>query len=225
MNKINTYIKPILYLGWVLFFITLWIKCGNSEKPNTHKITIDEVKGKFEPKDSINHKPITSLNKENVSLIGKGKDGKTLKNKDFTKLKNDISILYNEMEMQQKEFAKESDSLKRIILYNKATQLNEFHEEFEDDKLYLLASGLVAGSEVKQLGFNYKIKEQSITTPETKLRFLAGVTIGNSLDFNNPLFSAGIGLQNKKGNILLGSFDTEKRISIGYYQRIKVKKP
>jgi hypothetical protein len=34
------------------------------------------------------------------------------------------------------------------------------------------------------------------------------------------LFNASIGLQNKRGNILNFSFDTEKRIGIGYYKKL-----
>ncbi len=212
--------NKIPYIIIAILLAIIWFKgCSRSQnetniQSNKHEIKIPEIKGKFEPKDSIKHDSIKLPSNNNNQFVDVNK---MVQNE---KLKNDIAKLYSEMEMQQKAFAQESDSLKRIILYNKATQLNEFHQEYEDDKLYLLASGLVAGSEVKQLGFNYTIKEQSITIPETKFRLLAGGSVGNTLDFQNPLFSAGIGLQNKNGSILLGSFDTEKRISIGYYQSI-----
>ena len=217
--------NKIPYIIIAILLAILWFKScskfqnGTNNQSNKHEIKTPETKGSFEPKDSIKHEPIKLPSNKNNQFVDVNK---MVQNE---KLKNDIAKLYSEMEMQQKAFAQESDSLKRIILYNKATQLNEFHQEYEDDKLYLLASGLVAGSEVKQLGFNYTIKKQSITIPETKFRLLAGGSVGNTLDFQNPLFSAGIGFQNKKGSILLGSFDTEKRISIGYYQSIfKVKK-
>ena len=218
MKKFN-----ILYLGWLLFFVTIWFKsCGSSEKPNTHKITIPEIKGKFEPKTDIIHKPIT---KENVSLIDEGKDSKTLINKEEQKLKNDIAELYKENEELKKNYI-DADSLQRELMYLKSIKLSEFYSEFDNDTINILIKGIVQG-EVKQLQPFYTIKErkQSITIPEVKFRFLAGATIGNTLEFDRPLFSAGIGFQNKKGNILLSSFDTEKRISIGYYQSIfKIKK-
>jgi hypothetical protein len=44
--------------------------------------------------------------------------------------------------------------------------------------------------------------------------------VANNLQLNKPLFSAGLGLQNKKGNILNFSFDTEKRIGIGYSKKL-----
>jgi hypothetical protein len=47
-----------------------------------------------------------------------------------------------------------------------------------------------------------------------------GVNVANTIQLNKPLFSAGLGIQNKKGNILNFSFDTEKRIGFGYYKKL-----
>jgi hypothetical protein len=212
MKKVNTYIKPVLYLGWVLFFIAIWFKGCDSEKPNTHKITIPEVKGKFEPAKVIEHNKIDSIYLDKIIKV------------QDPKLISDINKLYNENEQLKKDYI-DSDSLKRELMYLKSIQLSEFYHEFNNDTIKILVKGIVQG-EVKQLQPFYTIKERQVIVPEVKFRLLAGGSIGNTTDFNNPLFSAGLGFQNKKGNILLGSFDTEKRISIGYYQSIfTLKKP
>ena len=209
MKKLNI----ILYLGWFLFFVTIWFKsCGSSEKPNTHKITIPEIKGKFGPKNDINH---TIIDTQYLSKIIKVQDPKLI---------SDIAELYNENEELKKNYI-DADSLQRELMYLKSIQLSEFYSEFDNDTINILIKGIVQG-EVKQMQPFYTIKERQVIVPEVKFRLLAGGTIGNTTTFNNPLFSAGIGFQNKKGNILLGSFDTEKRISIGYYKSVfKIKKP
>ena len=208
MKKLNI----ILYLGWFLFFITLWFKCGSSEKPNTHKITIKEAKGNFEPAKVIEHNKIDSIYLDKIIKV------------QDPKLISDINKLYNENEELKKNYI-DADSLQRELMYLKSIQLSEFYSEFDNDTINILVKGIVQG-EVKQIQPFYTIKERQVIVPEVKFRLLAGGSIGNTLEFDNPLFSAGIGFQNRKGNILLGSFDTEKRISIGYYQSIfKIKKP
>lgn len=217
-------IQPIII---VLLLIFIWLKgCNGSEIPNksnNHQITVPAITGKFEPKTDIIHEPIKLPSKENVSLINKGKDGKTLYNHNDTKLKNYIAQLYKENEALKQSYI-DSDSLKRELMYLKSIQLSEFYHEFDNGSINILVKGIVQG-EVKQLQPFYTIKERQVIVPEVKFRFLAGGSVGNTTDFNSPLFSAGIGFQNKKGNIILGSFDTEKRISISYYQSIlKIKK-
>lgn len=214
MKNINTYIKPVLYLGWVLFFIAIWFKGCEKIDPNTVKIIIPKVEGNFEPAKVIEHNKIDSIYLDKIIKV------------QDPKLISDINKLYNENEQLKKDYI-DADSLKRELMYLKSIQLSEFYHEFDNDTINILIKGIVQG-EVKQLQPFYTIKqrEQSIAIPEVKFRLLAGGSIGNSTDFYNPLFSAGLGFQNKKGNILLGSFDTEKRITIGYYQSIfSIKKP
>lgn len=219
MKNINTYIKPILYLGWLLFFITIWFKgCEKKPQSNKNQITIPAITGKFEPKKDIVHEAIKLPSNKNNHIP----DGRNMVKDE--KLKNDIAELYKENEELKKNYI-DADSLQRELMYLKSIQLSEFYSEFDNDTINILVKGIVQG-EVKQIQPFYTIKERQVIVPEVKFRLLAGGSIGNTLEFDNPLFSAGIGFQNRKGNILLGSFDTEKRISIGYYQSIfKIKKP
>lgn len=207
-NKISSIIIAIL-LAVIWFKGCSKFQNGTNSQSNNHQIKIPEIKGKFKPKTDI---PTILIDTQYLDKLVKVQD---------LKLISDITKLYNENQKLQNDFLKETDSLKRIIMFNKATKLSEFYKEFENDTINILIKGIVQG-EVKQIQPFYTIKErkQSISIPEVKFRLLAGGSVGNTLDFQNPLFSAGIGFQNKKGSILLGSFDTEKRISIGYYQSI-----
>lgn len=224
MNNSNKILKPILYLGWVFAFVILWLNgCNENQKDNNSVIvTTPEVNGNFEPTKPNKGNEITQAYIDSIKATVKN----TKQSNNNDKYISDISALYNENEALKQQFLNETDSLKRELMYLKAIQLSEYYKEFDDDYINAMVK-VISPGDVKLVSMDYTVKkrEQLIDVPETKFRFLAGGTIGNSTTFNNPLFSAGIGFQNKKGNIILGSFDTEKRISISYYQSIlKIKK-
>jgi hypothetical protein len=214
MKNTNT-TKPILYLGWVLLFFLL---CFNStKKTGSAKITVPEIKGKFEPVKEIEHKPVNHVADGSKKLS----NSTALK-----KYQTDISQLYNENEALKKAFFNETDSLKREILYLKAIQLNEFYHTFDNDTINITVKGIVQG-EVKSLQpfYTRKERQQNINIPVVKFRLLTGFGLGNSINFDEPLFKANVGFQNAKGNILRASFDTEKRIMLEYdFSLFSVKK-
>lgn len=202
----------ILYLGWILFFATLWFRsCESSPQlVKTNKIVVPEVKGNFEP------------SKPTHTIIEVPKNGQILSKNDLSKndklYQEQIVKLSNENYELQQKFANETDSLQRIIMYNNATQLKTFNKVLEDTNVYIDIKGIVQG-EVKDVGAKYYIKEKTIETPkpkEVKFRLLAGAGLGNSLTFDKPLFNANIGFQNSKGNVLRIGYDDESRIMVGY---------
>jgi hypothetical protein len=120
----------------------------------------------------------------------------------------------------QLEFLK-MDSLAKIQAYNKAIEINAFKQTFDDNYINAQVTGEVMGN-VKQMRLDYTIKPQElkVDAPKPKNNLYLGVNVANNLQLNKPLFSAGIGIKNKRGNMLNASFDTEKRIGIGYYLKI-----
>lgn len=218
MIQINPY-SPIFkeflkYLGWILLFIFLWFYgCSDKEKsPAIAKVTVPEAKGNFEPK-----KPV------NVPIANPSKQSKISTEPSFL-----VQKLIAENEKLKADFAKEKDSLKRIIAYNKAVNLNEFSTKFEDDNILLNINGIVQG-EVKEVTPNYKIKEKKIEVPvkvkETALRLLGGLELGNNTKLDGFAVKANLMLQNRKGNILSGSFDTNQTIWLGYnFSILNIKK-
>jgi hypothetical protein len=207
MEATNKRTNYLTWLGWVLFFIVLFFRGCNPEPQIAEKIKIQtkEVKGKTIIKTNIVHVPIT---KKVRDTSGTG----------FYVAQ--IDKLFEENNQMQLEFLK-MDSLQQIQAYNKAIEINAFKERFSDNYIDAYVSGEVAG-EVKEMRFDYTIKAQTITTdaPKPKNHLYLGVNVANNLQLNKPLFSAGLGLQNKKGNILNFSFDTEKRIGIGYSKKL-----
>lgn len=204
--KNNNTTKPILYLGWVLLFIFLWLN-GN-KTTNQTKVILPEVKGSFEPVTNVIHKPINHV----VDVSEKVSNSTALE-----KYQNDIYELYNENEALKQNYINETDSLKRELMYLKSIQLNEFYHTFDNDTINIKVKGIVQG-EVKSLQPFYTIKErkQSVTIPVVKFRVLTGFGVGNSINFDKPIFKANLGFQNAKGNILRASFDTDKKFMLEY---------
>jgi hypothetical protein len=207
MEATNKRINYLTWLGWVLFFIVLFFRGCNPEPQLAEKIKIQtkEVKGKTIIKTNIVHVPIT---KKVRDTSGTG----------FYVAQ--IDKLFEENNQMQLEFMK-MDSVAKIQAYNKAIEIKAFKEQFSDNYIDAYVSGNVVG-EVKQMRFDYVIKPQTmeVEVPKQKNHLYLGINVANAIQLNKPLFSAGLGIQNKKGNILNFSFDTEKRIGIGYYKKL-----
>lgn len=205
-KKINL-LDVFVWLGWVLLFGVLFFKGCNPEPQTAEKIKVvtKEVKGSIVTNEKVINIPIVRTIKDTA---GTGY------------YVNQIDKLFDENNKMQLEFLK-MDSLSKIEAYNKAIQINAFKQTFDDKYINAQVTGEVSG-EVKQMRLDYTIKPQEIKVdiPKPKNNFYAGINVANSLQLNKPLFSAGIGIKNKRGNILNASFDTEKRIGIGYYLKI-----
>lgn len=196
------------YLGWILLFVFLWFRgCNRSEIPNgSVKVIVPEAKAKFEAKKPV-YEPVSSK----IEHTEKGE-------KVFIENPIDEKLIAENEKLKQ-DFAKETDSLKKVIAYNKAIQLNKFSTKFEDDNLLLNIEGVVQG-EVKEITPNYTIKEKKIEVPvkvkETVFRLLGGMEVGNTKQLDAFKLKANLMFQNRKGNIISGSFDTNQTIWVGY---------
>lgn len=203
----NKKIDYLAYLGWVLLFAVLFFRGCNTETQTAEKIKVvtKEIKGSIVTKEKVINVPIVRTIKDTA---GTG----------F--YVNQIDKLFEENNKMQLEFLK-MDSLQQIQAYNKAIQINAFKQSFDDKYINAQVTGEVMGN-VKQMRLDYTIKPQElkVDAPKPKNNLYLCVNVANTLQFDKPLFSAGIGIKNKRGNILNASFDTEKRIGIGYYLKI-----
>lgn len=209
----SIFYDSLKYLGWILLFISLWFKgCSSNEKSSTTaKVIVPEVKGKFEAKKP-NHKPL--LKWSNSTPLKKATS------KEILQVENPVNPrLISENEKLKASFAKETDSLKKIILFNKVAQLSSFSKDFEDENVLININGIVQG-EVKEVAPNYTIKPKKVEVPvkpkETVFRLLGGVEVGNNTKLDGFAAKANLMLQNRKGNIISGSYDTNQNIWIGY---------
>lgn len=201
--------ESLKYLGWILLFFSMWFKgCSNKENVTTiTKVEVPKVIGSFESK------------KPNHVQVKKWSNLTTLKNKETIFIENPIDKkLIAENEKLQDDFAKANDSIK-YLKFNQAIQLNKFSTKFEDSNLILNINGIVQG-EVKDITPNYIIKEKIIDAPtktkETVFRLLGGIELGNNTQLDNFNIKTNLMFQNRKGNIISGSFDTQQNIWVGY---------
>lgn len=198
---INQFFKESLkYLGWILLFGVLWFRgcSGSPQQPQIVKAIIPEVIGKFESKKPV-HETISKV--PNSPQL---KKGKTIYKENPIDEK-----LIAENEKLKTIFAKETDSLKKVIAYNKAIQLNKFSTKFEDENIVLNIDGVVQG-EVKEITPNYTIKkktvEVAIKQKETVIRLLAGGGIGFNNSMNKVIYKLDLGFQNRNGDIISAEY-------------------
>lgn len=194
------------YLGWILLFVFLWFRgcSGTTPATQTAKVTVPEVKAKFESKKPV-HEPV--LIKANSPQLKISTEPSPL-----------VQNLIEENKRLIQDFAKANDSIKQLS-FNKAIQLNKFAAKFEDDNLVININGVVQG-EVKEVTPNYTIKERKMEVPvkakETVFRVLGGLELGNNTQLDAFKVKANLMFQNKKGNIISGSFDTNQTVWVGY---------
>lgn len=205
INKKNI---PYLIIGILLLVIFLQNSC--EPQPQTITVTVPEKKGSFEPT-----KPIHDTIKIQETVV-------RWKNKEI-EIENPINMQLFE------SYTKAKDSMKRLAILLKAIEIKKFSKDFEDEFLKVTAAGTVQG-EVQTLGFDYTIKERTVTTQvppakETVFRLLSGIEMGNTKQFDSFVMKANLEFQNKKGNAFTTGFDTDQRIWLGYkFKLFEIKK-
>jgi hypothetical protein len=181
-------------------FVAFWFRgcSGSTPKPQTAKVIIEEVKGKFEPKKPV-HEAIV-INANNKANVQKGKP---------VFVENPINEkLIAENEKLKKDFAK-ADSATKDVIFEKVAQLNKFSSNFEDENIIINIDGIVQG-EVKEITPSYIRKKIETEVPvkvkETVLRILAGGAIGLNKELNQAAYKLDLNFQNRKGNIISAEY-------------------
>jgi hypothetical protein len=142
-----------------------------------------------------------------VNIIVKEKKGSFPEVKNPTPIKRSVvpvtelpCIFYNEV-------SKKTDTIKE----------NEY-ELIQEDSLIKTTNKIKTLGTLLSFQQDYLIKPTTIKAKpkETVLRVLAGMEIGNNTKLNDFAAKANLMFQNRKGDIISASFDTEQRIWIGY---------
>ena len=207
-SRIKTFIKS--YLGWILFFLMVWLNAGAGKEIKTVKVIVPTVTGKLESK-----KPELKPIEIKQELIVK-KDRLIYKENPFN------IILAEENTKLKADYSRMSDSLKSKA-YDKAIELNTFSYKSEDKYLKLTIDGIVRG-EVSEITPSYTIKEQEsevfVKEKLPGLKVLGGVEVGNTKTLDDLSFKGSVLFQNRKGNIISAGYDTDNKIWLGYYRSI-----
>lgn len=190
--------------GWILLFLVLWFKgCVNSSNNSNSstKVTIPAVTKTLPTATApeIKHIPIE------VPKWYKDRKTENKYLKNISDAEEKIIAYQEEIEWMQDEF-NYADSIKKIELYRLATELKNFESNFEDEYIKLTINGIIGGNEVKEITPTYTRKEISVPQKQVTFRMLVGGGIGINKELNQGTWKANVGFQNKKGNIIRGSF-------------------
>jgi type IV secretory pathway VirB10-like protein len=191
-----------------IVFAFLWLKGCTSSNPEPQiakvEVTVPEVQGVFEPKKPDHE--LIKLPKNDKSKIVKVENPI---NQQLVAENERLKQYATENEKLKLAFVQERDSLKKQLLFEQVAQLNNFSTKYEDEYLELYMEGVVQG-QVKEITPSYKIKSKAIEVPvkqkETVLRVLMGGGFGINKDLNQATWKLNLSLQNKKGNIIRGSY-------------------
>ena len=217
----------IKWLGWVLLIVFFWLNgCSNNkETDNKDVVKTPEITNTLPTNTKVEHQ-IVEPNKmvagkgQNLSNVVIVNNDKKLQQEN-AELQKRLQFYKEEIELLQDDFAYQ-DSVKQADSYRVATELKSFKSLFEDDNLKLSINGIIGANQVKEITPTYTIKSKTLDVPKkvTTFRLLTGGGIENSLQFDKAAFHAGLGFQNKKGNVLIGSFNTQNVVSFSYYHSL-----
>ncbi len=213
--KLAQNIKSVLPWAIIALLIFLyWFKgCGASAPEEKEiKVTVPAVSGSL-PATQPKH-----------SVILPAPAGKI----DTVFIPNPVNEKLLAENQQLKDSFAKANAMQKVEMYSDAIQINDFSYQQQDSYLNLTVTGKVRGQILSMLP-TYTIKERivaaKVTVPQTKFRLLAGVEVGNNLQFNSANFKADLFFQNAKGNLFQVSYDTDQRIYVGYHFSIfKIRK-
>lgn len=141
---------------------------------------------------------------------------KTLKG-DTIELENPVN---EELAYHYEELLKERDSIKLRLAYLDAIQIRKYKSEFEDKNLKVSVYSQTTGT-LDSLSLDYVIKPDTIEVAVPKQSFalfLGGGTYSNSKDLR---FKLNLGVQTKKGNVIIGGYDPlNKNVFLDYNFKI-----
>lgn len=128
---------------------------------------------------------------------------------------NKLAQDYIDLEKRYANIDLEKERLKK---YLESIQIRDYSIPIENE-LLITTNNIKVQGELLSFQQDFKIKERKLQldVPIKKtVNFYAGAEIGNNLDLDKFVLKGNLMMQNKKGNIISASYDTEERIWIGY---------
>ena len=192
------------YTGWTVAIVILlfYNNCGNKQ--------IEKVAKPQTPKaiTPIIHTKIDTFYKtkyiEKIKKIGYSEN-----DVENMALLYDSLLIYNSK--LEEDFAK-ADSTLQTIKYQKAIELSEFEQNYEDDNLRMVANGIVMGK-VYHLHPTYTLK----TAPK-KTQYFGILEVGTNLQNINPKIT--LGLINKHKTIYAAGYDLQGNYYLGIGKKL-----
>lgn len=203
----ETVIKHIKIIIIVLLLGVIFVQrsCYNNSKQKVQSTSLPIIEGKFNKVKPI---PNTIDTVYLDSIVYKDKVIKVNKPVD-KKLVED--------------YLKAKDSITKLNLYVASVQTNTYTKTFSDDKIDITVNAETTGT-LNRLDLKYKSKNIKVDLPVTVKKTAFALYAGGGLNVNivdiKPEYFANIGIQNKRGDIILGGFGSNKTIQATYVFRI-----
>lgn len=137
----------------------------------------------------------------------------------YTTLKGDTIELENPINIElANKYKKETDSLKKEILFYQAIQQRTYKKDFEDKNLKATIFAKTTGT-LDSVKLDYLIKPDTIKIKQPVFSLLGGLSLQTNINTLQPNLKVNIGFQNKKKDILLLG-GNNKEINITYLKNI-----
>ena len=131
---------------------------------------------------------------------------------DTIELENPVNL---ELACKFEELEKAHDSVKLKLAYLEAIQIRKYRHLFEDKNLKVAVSAQTTGT-LDSLSVAYLIKPDTLKVhiPKQTLALFVG---GGAYTTENLNFKLNLGVQTKKGNLIIGSYDPiHKNVFLDY---------
>ena len=199
MELVKKYFWQILVVGLVILLFLQHSCQGDTIKNNPSVIITEPKVGGF---NYYKPKPIKGINYVFVTEEG-----------DTIKVENPVN---KELEQKYLNALSENEKLK---LYLEVIQKRTYIDSLEDKNIKINYTALTTGT-LDSIKIDYTIKPDTIKIKQPVFRLLGG----SSLEFNyltmKPSIGINLGFQNKKGNILIGGFNSSQELVISYYHNL-----
>lgn len=204
MEIIKNNIKVIIII-LLLGVIFIQRSCYNNSKQKVQSTSLPIIEGKF---DKVKPIPNTIDTVYLDSIVYKDKVVKVDRPVD-KKLVED--------------YLKAKDSIAKLNLYVTSVQTNSYTKTFSDDKIDITVNAETTGT-LNWLDLKYKSKDIKVDLPvitkTTKFALYAGGGLNVNVVSIKPEYFVNAGIQNKRGDIILGGFGSNKTIQATYVFRI-----
>jgi hypothetical protein len=209
----------------VMAIIIWFTNCSGKVDGNT-VIETKEVKGGF---PTVQGKDIEAKDIPIAPVVGQKVSGQKVSKvtphdvENFKALYHLTQKQYDSLLVVNRTLDSLANSLydKRLQPIIEACKFVEFKHELDNDTIHITLTGISRGVP-QNLNTSYTIKarKQEIHVPTAVFTLLGGVEVGMTKTLSKFNTKANLGFQNKKGNILTISADTDQRFYLGYTAKI-----
>lgn len=117
------------------------------------------------------------------------------------------------------KYQKETDSLKKQLLYFKAIQQRKYSDTIKDKNIQIDYFAETTGT-LDNIKINYKVFSDTLKIKQPVFSLLAGLSLQSNINTLETYPGLNIGFQNKKKDIILFGVNTNQDVEVKYIKNI-----